>query len=97
MASHPYWHLRGLRHTLLDLYYLIPVGGGIALLRRQQVLNQKNIQRIWILLLQTIHLSPLSGTILLVTVYDKWYNKGGDISNIVRSSNNCEDMDGIWE
>lgn len=78
-------------------YYLIPVGGGIALLRRQQVLNQKNIQRIWILLLQTIHRSPLLGAILLVTVYDKWHNKGGGISNIVRSSNNCEEMYGIWE
>lgn len=49
-----------------QLYYLFPVGGGIALLRHQQVLNQKNIQRI-----QTIYCSPLSGTILLVTVYDK--------------------------
>lgn len=90
-ASHPYWHLRRLWHTLLDLYFLIPVGGGIALLRHQQALNQKNIQRICILLLQTIHLFPLSGAILLVTVYDKWYNKGGisailwDQATIVRT------------
>lgn len=74
MASHPIMYVVVPANVNMDvqyhhqLYYPIPVGGGIALLRHQQVLNQKNIQRIWILLLQTIYLSPLSGAILLVTV-----------------------------